>query len=94
MPTPAERAASFAKAWPGALASIMPIGARSAQVVLVAESGPWVRVVVTSVDAGQALCDRLGVAWKPGWPEDLHRRITAGRRTPREWASAPYPERG
>lgn len=70
----------------------MRIGAGSAQVILVAQSGEWMRVVVASPDAGRVLCGRLGITCRDGWPDDLRRRATAWMRTPQEWARAPYPE--
>lgn len=71
----------------------MPIGAHTAQLIVVAPSGQWVRSVVASVAAAAALCEQLGMPCHTGWPEAVRRRAAAYRRSPAEWAHAPYPER-
>ncbi|MGH2813487.1 MAG: hypothetical protein ACRDI1_12375 [Actinomycetota bacterium] len=74
-------------------ASIMPIGLNTAQVILVAEDGEWLRFVVPSMDAARKMCERLKIQVHEGYPEHLRRRIGAYRRSNRDWADAPYPER-
>jgi len=90
---PLRAAAAFASARPGTEAVTQRIGARSAQVVLVAPSGEWTRTVTPSLEAARALCERLAVPCHDGWPDELRKRLTSWRRTPEEWARAPYPER-
>lgn len=87
-----RNATSFARSASGVEGCVMRIGARSAAVILVAASGQWLRVVVASPDAGRVLCEHLGITCRDGWPDDLRRRVTAWRRTPQDWARAPYPE--
>jgi hypothetical protein len=94
MPAPSDEAATFAEGHPGSEAIVQRIGARSAQVILVAPGGEWLRVVVASVEEGRALCERLAVPDHDGWSDDLRRRVTSWRRPPSDWAKAPYPERG
>lgn len=86
-------AAAFARERPGTEAVLQRIGARNAQVVLVAPSGEWIRTVVPSPEAGRDLCERLSVPCHDGWPDELRRKMTSWRRPPGEWARAPYPER-
>ena len=93
MAGPPHDAAAFASARPGTEAVTQRIGARSAQVVLVAPSGEWTRTVTPSLEAARALCERLAVPCHDGWPDELRKRLTSWRRTPEEWARAPYPER-
>jgi hypothetical protein len=90
---PENDAAEFAGAHPGTEAVTQRIGAHSVQVVLVAPSGEWMRSVVTSPEAAGRLCEQLAVACHEGWPDELRRKVTSWRRTPRDWARAPYPER-
>ncbi|HEU5003884.1 MAG TPA: hypothetical protein VFW71_14070 [Actinomycetota bacterium] len=71
----------------------MPIGAHTAQLIVVAPSGEWVRSVVASVEAASAVCAELGIPCHPGWPDDVRRRAASYRRAPAAWAHAPYPER-
>ncbi len=94
MADPLAGAIRFTRAHDGVEAVTQRIGAHSTQVILVASSGEWSRVVVESPEAARALCDRLGVPGHEGWPDDLRRRMTAWRRSPEDWARAPYPERG
>ena len=72
----------------------MRIGAGHAQVVFVEPSGEWRRTVVTSVEAGRALCAARGVVCHDAWPAGLRRAAGAWPRPAGEWARAPYPERG
>lgn len=71
----------------------MPIGAHTAQLVVVAPSGEWARSVVGSLAEAEELCTQLGIPYHTGWPDDLRRRAAAFRRSPEAWAHAPYPER-
>ena len=93
MPEPGHAAAVFAQARPGTEAVTQRIGAHSAQVILVAPSGEWLREVVASLEEAHALCERLGLAHHDTWPEGLRRAMTSYRRSPEDWARAPYPER-
>lgn len=85
--------AIFAQARPGVEAVLQRIGAHSAQLILVAPSGEWLRAVVESLEEGRSWCERFGIAHHETWPEDLRRKMTAFRRNPEDWARAPYPER-
>lgn len=74
-------------------AVVMPIGIHSAQVVLIAPSGEWLRFVTTSLEEARALCRQLDVEAHDGYPDHLRLRMAAWRRDPADWAAAPYPER-
>ena len=93
MTDPGHEAAVFSQSRPGTEAVTQRIGARSAQVILVAPSGEWLREVVASLEEAHALCERLGLAQHDTWPEGLRRAMTSYRRSPEDWARAPYPER-
>ena len=93
MPDPGHEAAVFAQSRPGTEAVTQRIGAHSAQVILVAPSGEWLREVVGSLEEARALCERLGLAHHDTWPDALRRSMTSFRRSPEDWARAPYPER-
>lgn len=71
----------------------MRIGAGSAELVLVSRSGAWVRTVVASMEAAHRFGEQHGVPVSDGWTDDLRRRVTKWRRSPRGWQRAPYPER-
>jgi len=90
---PGPEAAVFSQSRPGTEAVTQRIGARSAQVILVAPSGEWLREVVASLEEAHALCERLGLAHHDTLPEGLRRAMTSYRRSPEDWARAPYPER-
>jgi len=87
-----REAAIFSQSRPGTEAVTQRIGARSAQVVLVAPSGEWLREVVASLDEAHALCERHGLAHHDTWPDALRRAMASYRRSPEDWARAPYPE--
>ena len=93
MPDAGHAAAVFAQSRPGTEAVTQRIGARSTQVILVAPSGEWLREVVGSLEEARALCERLGLAHHDAWPDALRRSMTSFRRSPEDWARAPYPER-
>jgi len=93
VPDPALEAALFSQARPGTEAVTQRIGARSAQVILVAPSGEWLREVMACLEEAHDLCERLGLAHHDNWPDALRRKVTAYRRSPEDWARAPYPER-
>lgn len=93
MPDPAHEAALFTQSRPGTEGVAQRIGARSAQLILVAPSGEWLREVLGSLDEAHQLCERLGVAHHDQWPDELRRKMAGWRRSPEDWARAPYPER-
>jgi len=88
-----HEAVTFSQERPGTEAVTQRIGARSAQVILVAPSGEWLREVVPSLEEAHSLCERLGVAAHDTWPEELRRKMAGYQRSPEAWARAPYPER-
>ncbi|MGH2721097.1 MAG: hypothetical protein ACRDJO_05785 [Actinomycetota bacterium] len=88
-----DGAEEFVATRPGVEASLMPIGIRSHQVVLVAGSGEWLRFVVETAAEARELCTGLGVEAHDGYPEHLRQRMGAWQRSPQDWAAAPYPER-
>jgi hypothetical protein len=90
---PEQEAAVFSQSRPGTEAVTQRIGAHSAQLILVAPSGEWLREVMASLEDAHGLCERLGVAHHDTWPDALRRTMTSYRRSPEEWARAPYPER-
>jgi len=90
---PVREAVTFSQQRPGTEALIQRTGAHSAQVILVAPSGEWLREVVESLEEARALCERLGVAQHETWPDELRRKMATRQRSPEEWARAPYPER-
>lgn len=92
MSTPAAAALRFARASAGVEAVTMTIGARNAQLILVATTGQWARAVLSSTGAARALCAELGIPCHDGWTDALRRRVTDWRRPPSDWARAPYPE--
>lgn len=92
-PASGAEAGPFASAHPGSEAVVMPIGAHTAQLIVVAPSGEWARSVVASVGSAVALCEQLGIPCHTGWPDDVRRRAASYRRSPAAWARAPYPER-
>jgi len=92
-PASGAEASRFARAHPGSDGVAMPIGAHTAQLVVVAPSGEWVRSVVASVAGAAALCEELGIPCHTGWPDVVRRRAAGYRRSPAAWAHAPYPER-
>ena len=73
--------------------AIMHIGGHTAQVVLVASDGEWLRYVVPSMEAAKTVCERLGIPSHEGYPDHLRQRMAAYKRTPEDWAAAPYPEK-
>jgi hypothetical protein len=83
----------FVKTRQNVEAVIMPIGLHTAQVVLVAEDGEWLRFVVPSIEGAKTMCERLKIEAHEGYPEHLRQRMSAYRRSPEDWAAAPYPER-
>ena len=93
MPDPGHEAAAFAQSRPGTEAVTQRIGAHSAQIILVAPSGEWLREVVGSLEEARTFCERLGLAHHDTWPDALRRSITSFQRSPEDWARAPYPER-
>lgn len=93
MVDPEHEAAVFTQSRPGTEAVTQRIGAHTAQVILVAPSGEWLREVVASLEDAHGLCERLGVAHHDAWPDALRRTFTAYQRSPEDWAWAPYPER-
>jgi hypothetical protein len=93
MRDPAARATRFVASHEGVEGVTMRIGARSAELVLVAGSGAWFRSVVASTDAAHTLGERIGVPVADGWTDETRRRMTSWRRPARMWARAPYPER-
>jgi len=93
VPDPGHEAAVFAQSRPGTEAVTQRIGAHSAQVILVAPSGEWLREVVGSLEEALTLCERLGLAHHDTWPDALRRSMTSFQRSPEDWARAPYPER-
>lgn len=93
MAEPDAAAHHFVRTRPGVEGVVQRIGFRTAQVVLVAETGEWLRVVVPTVDEGREACERLGIPAHSGWPDDLRRRMGSYRRPPEDWEAAPYPER-
>ena len=73
---------------------IMHIGLNNTQVVLVAADGEWTRFVVPSMEAGREFCARLRITAHEGaYPDHLRQRMGGFKRTPEDWAAAPYPER-
>lgn len=88
-PTPQE----FVKRKKEVEAVIMHIGLNTTQVILIAEDGEWIRYVVPSLDAAKETCKRLGVEYHEGYPDHLRLRMANYKRSPRDWAEAPYPER-
>jgi hypothetical protein len=92
-PNQQETPRHFVKTRKAVEASIMPIGLHTAQVVLVAEDGEWLRFVVPSFEAAKTMCERLKIEAHEGYPEHLRQRMSAYRRSPADWANAPYPER-
>jgi hypothetical protein len=88
-----EEAEEFLKTRSGVEAMIMHIGLHTAQLVLIAEDGEWLRLVVPSVEQAHKLSERLNVKAHDGYPEHLRQRISAYRRSPEDWREAPYPER-
>ena len=61
MPDAGQAAAVFAQSRPGTEAVTQRIGARSTQVILVAPSGEWQRVVVASLE--EAATDLWRIDW-------------------------------
>ncbi|MCA1840439.1 MAG: hypothetical protein ABR507_05140 [Actinomycetota bacterium] len=88
-----ESPAGFIARKEGVEAVMMPIGAHDAQLVLIASDGEWLRYVVPSLDDAKVVCERLGIEGHEGYPDHLRQRMALYRRTPEDWASAPYPER-
>ena len=88
-----ESPEEFVASRPGVEAALMRIGIHSAQAVLVAASGEWLRLVLESVEEARALCRRLGVEAHDGYTDQLRQRMGAWQRSPQDWARAPYPER-
>lgn len=93
MTTIAETPMEFIKRNENVEASIMHIGLNNTQVILVAESGEWLRYVVPDMELASEMCERLGIPAHEGWPEHLRRRLAGYLRSNRDWAEAPYPER-
>jgi hypothetical protein len=93
MSDPEHEAAVFTQSRPGTEAVTQRIGAHTAQLILVAPSGEWLREVLASLEDAHGLCERLGVAHHDTWPDELRRTFTSYRRSPEDWARAPYPER-
>lgn len=72
----------------------MRIGLHSTQLLLIAEDGEWLRYVVPSLEAARTVCRRLKLEPNEGAiPDHLRQRMANYRRTPADWADAPYPER-
>ncbi len=69
------------------------IGAHNAQLVLIAESGRWTRVVLRAPQEARSLAEELKIPVHEGWPDHLRRRVHGYRPNADEWARAPYPER-
>lgn len=74
-------------------AVIMPIGLHTAQVVLIAGDGEWLRFVVPSVEDAKKVCERLKIEAHDGYPDHLRQKMASYKRSPEDWAVAPYPER-
>ena len=83
----------FVKTRSGVEAVVMRIGLHTTQVVLVAEDGEWLRFVVSSPEAAAKTCERLKIEAHDGYPEHIRQRMASYKRTPADWAAAPYPER-
>lgn len=88
-----EEAERFVASRPGTEAVIMRIGVHSTQVILIAPSGEWLRIVAESTEQARELCLHLEVEAHDGYPEHLRQRMGAYQRSPQDWAAAPYPER-
>lgn len=71
----------------------MRIGIHSAQMILIAPSGEWLRFVTESSEEARELCLHLQVEAHDGYPDHLRQRMGAYQRSPRDWAAEPYPER-
>lgn len=93
MGTTPKTPAQFVSTRPGVEAVVMRIGLHTTQVVFVAESGEWLRFVVSSPEEALALCETVNVKPHDGYPDHLLQRIASYRRSPEDWAAAPYPER-
>jgi len=72
---------------------VMHIGLNSSQVILVASDGEWLRYVVPSMEAAREVCERLKIPCHEGWPDHLRQAVASYKRSPEDWAAAPYPER-
>lgn len=73
---------------------IMHVGLNNTQVVLVAADGEWLRFVVPTMEAGREFCARLRIPGHEGaYPDSLRQRMARYKRSPEDWAAAPYPER-
>lgn len=83
----------FVRTRSGVEASLMRIGLNTAQVVLIAEDGEWLRFVVDSLGTARELCSRLKIATHDGYPDHLRKRVGSFTRSSRDWAEAAYPER-
>lgn len=91
--THAETPAEFLKSREGVEAAVMRIGLHTTQVILVAADGEWLRYVVPSLEAAKVVCERLGLEFQEGVPEHLTRRMAGYKRSAKDWAAAPYPEK-
>jgi hypothetical protein len=91
--SPEEAARRFIGRHSGVEGLVHRIGARNAQLVLIAESGRWTRVVLPAPADAPRLADKLKIPIHEGWPEHLRRRVQDYRPDADEWATAPYPER-
>ncbi|MGH2732693.1 MAG: hypothetical protein ACRDJF_04810 [Actinomycetota bacterium] len=93
MPDILEGMAGFLRTHSGVEAVIRRIGTRSTQLILIGETGEWLRWVAPSTEEARDLCRKLEVEAHEYWPEHLRRRINSYRRSPEDWSAAPYPER-
>jgi hypothetical protein len=84
---------AFLQSHSGVEAVISRIGSRSTQLILIGETGHWLRWVVSSPDEARDLCRKFGLQAHEEWPDHLRRRINAYQRSPEAWSDAPYPER-
>lgn len=91
-PAPAHQAEQFVAGHHGVKGLTVRIGAHSAALILVDGEGAWSRSVVTSTEAAHTVGERLGIPVSDGWTDELRRLVTGARRTPQDWARAPYPE--
>ncbi|HVE75411.1 MAG TPA: hypothetical protein VND22_01445 [Actinomycetota bacterium] len=90
---PAETPLQFVRSRPGVEGSIMHIGLHTAQLILVAETGEWIRYVFPTVEDAKDACERLKIEGHDGFPDHLRQRMGKYKRSPEDWKEAPYPER-